>query len=246
MLNNYSFNGNMNVPRSNKTFSAGAKKYNYTEIYSGNGLTKQTAKQDNRATEHKSKVANIFSLTMGQNHHFTLTVDCLMIDNAMRNNNYGKFLPIKSITYKPVSIESTKLNFGIFADFPLVHKRKMGSIQVTLLDTVDNDYEHAVFDWFNYCHYDGYVSPMNAIIQNAHYKEYDNQGRVCKHYYFEVVPDGDVSLNRNYENASLKEINFSMLITSPVYVEDYVTAGDELGEGASRYSMDAYGVIKNL
>jgi len=180
---------------------------------------------------------------MGQNHHFKLVIGGLMADSSMVHDSlttvtkngkktsekggYGEFLPIKNIAYKPIAIESTKLQFGIFADFPLIHKRKMGSIQITLLDNALNDYEMAVYKWFSGCHpthekdyNEGYVLPMGEIFKDAKYVEYRNDGKISKIYSFEVIPDGDVSVARSYENASLKEITFNVLIVSPIWVED--------------------------
>lgn len=242
MINNYSYDANSAVPHSDTSFSStvGAKKYNYNEIYA-KGLTEATYTKDNRNTQHKSKVSDIFRVTMGQAHHFTFKIDRLMVNNSITHSTYGKFLPIKTITYKPVAIESTKLNFGIFADFPIIHKRKMGSVQVTLLDTCHNDYEQAVFEWFDTCHDtgSGFVAPLAEIIQPAEYMEYTNNGKRSKKYTFEVIPDGDVSISRSYENASLKEITFNTIIVSPIYLLDeeklqygMTTSASIVGEGA--------------
>lgn len=233
MFNNYSYDINRIEPHRDLTFSNDAKKYNYTEIY-GKDFTKIERTSSNKQTINEGSANNIFNLTMSQNHHFKLEIDQIMVNNSFNHiingytykngkkvqetRGYKKFLPIKSMDYKPVSVESTRLQFGIFSDFPIIHRRKVGSINITLLDDVNCNYEKAVYNWFGKCvpTSTGFVAPMLEIISKAKYIEYNNQGKVCKQYIFEVIPEGDVSVSRNYENNSLKEVSFSVLIISDI------------------------------
>jgi len=60
LINNYSYDAKNVVPHVDTSFSSGAKKYNYNEIYA-KGLTETNYTKDNRSTKHKSNIASIYS-----------------------------------------------------------------------------------------------------------------------------------------------------------------------------------------
>ena len=214
--NAYSYNPN-NPP--NVTLSGGVSKFNYSEVYSGNGETSANTTKNNPT---KSSATGVWGITMGQTQNFTFSITGLCeADNSfyLANRN-GKFLPLKQMEYKPVSLEHLKIKAGVFSDLPFFHRRKLGTISCTMLDSSKSLLSQRLFQWFNSCVYtSGYVPYVDEMCRDATYIEYTHDGKIATKYVFAVMPDGDVSVSRTYEgDGALTEYRFQLLIVSNIKV----------------------------
>lgn len=240
MINNYNYDPNI-APISDTAFAQSAQKYNYKEIYSKSGLTEQTAKTEIKKIP-KAKVSNIFELNMALTHHFTFTIDGLTVNASMIHPTYkySRFLPVKSLNFTSIAVESTKIQTGIFADFPIFHRKRMSTLTCTLNDLDTHEYEHAVFKWFDGCIEDqkGFVATMDEIVRDARLVVYDTKGKAMKSFNFSIIPDGDITTSKNYETASLKEFQFKAIIVSPIYVQDEYEDGRVYGNNWGRGSLE--------
>jgi len=194
---------------------------------------------------HSSDAISLFTLDMAQSSFFTLEIEGLTElepamyhsatgPNSKKADGYKRFLPIKSLDYTPVSMENKNFNAGIFQDLFIIEKRKLGMLNITLLDTSDNIYEYAVTDWFSLPTnntvqikedgsnknklevYHGYVGFLVDWAKVCRYNEYTVRGEKSKSYEFMVLPTGDVKISRAYDNNQLKEISFSVIIGSDI------------------------------
>ena len=189
--------------------------------------------EENEIPYYSNNLESLFTLDISQGSFFTLEIEGLMLDGNInhhvigRPNNinaegFGKFLPIKSLDYSPVSMENKQIDAGIFRDLFLIEKKKMGLLNIVLLDTSDNKYEKAITDWFNLPGNDGYRGGYIGYLVDwakvCRYNEFTVRGELSKSYEFMVLPTGDVKTNRAYDNNQLKEISFTVVIGSDITI----------------------------
>ena len=172
--------------------------------------------QDSVKTIHGfSKDLNlpIWKIDMGREAHFTVSIDGISLPN-MQHKNYHSFLPLKSFSYTPVSVDHLTLNAGLFTDLPIPNRRKVGRIELEVLDTVNHYYENSFFSWYanTVPDYNGYVGYLSDSVRKLTYREYNNEGKNIVTYYFEVIPDGDVKVSRQYDNDGLKSVSITLVI----------------------------------
>lgn len=170
---------------------------------------------------------NVWQIDMSKAYYFKFMINDLIDDLSLAgldkqslfyNANIGNFLPVDTMSLSLVSVASTSLQIGVFADLPLVTKRNIGRLKVTLLDSDNQQYERALYNWFASCvpTHTGYVKCLSEMVKEAEYIAYDNTGLKTGHYNFYVIPDGEVSVDLNYGNNDLKKINFSLAIVSEI------------------------------
>lgn len=178
----------------------------------------------------------LFNIDMAQSSFFTLEISDLMLDfdmfhhyssdnktNSKKADGYGRFLPVKSLDYNLVSMENKQFDAGIFRDIFIIEKKKMGVLNITLTDTSDNKYERAIIDWFNINNKNnasGYVGYLVNWARTCIYREYNVKGELTKSYKFSVLPSGDVRCSRAYDQNTLKEISFTVIIASDIIIND--------------------------
>lgn len=236
---NNAYSYNPNTPPNTTILSGGVSKFNYSEVYSSNGETSASSTKNNST---KSSATGVWGITMGQTQNFTFSITGLCeADNSfyLANRN-GKFLPLKQMEYKPISLEHLKIKAGVFSDLPFFHRRKLGTISCTMLDSSKSLLSQRLFQWFNSCVYTkGYVPYVDEMCRDATYIEYTHDGKIATKYVFAVMPDGDVSVSRTYEgDGALTEYRFQLLIVSDIKVGveggRWIEAdwGDGMTEGA--------------
>lgn len=159
----------------------------------------------------------LWKIDMGRQSHFTVHIQGMDRAN-MRHDKYGAFLPIKSLTYTPVSLDHLKLNIGIFNDISIPQHRKLGKIDLEINDTSDHYYENMFYSWYDKLVPDesGYIGYFSDFVKNFEYKEYNHKGEPIKTYYMEVMPEGDFRVQRSYDSNDLKTFSVSLVIVGIV------------------------------
>lgn len=225
----YGYNTSANQTRNNTyTYSKGIspnthvadgdKTFNYSEIYSSNTVNSSANKTKNKTTK---TTTGVWGITMGQTQNYTLDIPDISAGdgNFSLKNRSGAFLPLKSLDYKPLALEHLKLKAGVFADLPFFHRRRLGVLNLSLLDDSHSYLSRRVFGWFTSCvSVDGYVNYIDDMCKKTYYTEYTHDGKVALKYIFYTIPEGEISVNRTYEGESgdLTEYRFQLLIVSDI------------------------------
>jgi hypothetical protein len=156
---------------------------------------------------------------MGQTQNFTLYIKGICeADNAfVLLSKNGRFLPLKQMEYKQVSLEHLRIKAGVFSDLPFFHRRKMSTISCTILDSSKSLIVQRLFQWYNSCvHQSGWVPYIDDLCKECEYVEYTHEGKVALKYSFAVIPDGDISVTRQYEGGNLTEYRFQLIVISAI------------------------------
>ena len=194
-------------------FSSANRTVNQNQIdYSVRGGSPTPTSQTFGVPSHGTNV-DLWKIDMGKEPNFTVQISGISKPN-MKHNVWGGFLPVQSISYVPVSIETLKLKAGIFVDLPIPSGRKIGRIDLEIQDTEDHYFENKFYQWYTQMIPDslGYVGYFEDFVRNFSYTEFDNKGKTVKTYYMEVIMDGDLKVSRSYENDGLKIFSVSLLI----------------------------------
>lgn len=194
---------------------SGDSVFNYQEIY--NSADTESSAPD--TVNNTPSADSYWSITMGQTQNFTFAVAGL--NNAdpaftMPKRN-GMFLPLKSMDYKPISLESMKIKAGVFSDLPFFHRKKLGTINCVMHDSDKGKFAVYLLQWYNSCvSSNGYVPFVEDMCKKAIYTEYTHDGKISNKYEFLVIPDNDLSTNRVYDNdGALTEFRFTLIMLSP-------------------------------
>lgn len=249
---NTSYNYNPNV-MPNTSVSSGNSNFNYSEIYSSDP---HTSAKSTRNRNPKNSATGPWGITMGQAQNFTLYIKGICeADNAFTLlSKNGRFLPLKSLDFKPVALEHMRIRAGVFSDLPFFHRRKLGTLNCVTLDSSKSLISQRLFQWYNSCVYTkGYVPYVDEMCRDVEYIEYTHDGKVAVKYGFSVIPDNDITVGRTYESdsGSLTEYKFSLVIVSDIHMAGnggkWVEAdwGDGGGPDAD-YERRVYGTVYNL
>lgn len=215
---------------------------NYTQT--GKVATQGVSTSSNNATSNEYNMtlkgnteynnvdeSHLFNLNMSQSAFFTLEISKIPTHPLMNHivagkldsndaRGYGSFLPVKSLSYRLVSLENKSFNAGMFSDLLILEKRKTGMLDITLLDTSDDRFEQYVTSWFNLSGYNdarnGYIGYIVDWAAECNYCEYSVTGLLNKRLQFMVLPSGEPQVSRSYEDNKLKEISFSVAIASSI------------------------------
>lgn len=130
------------------------------------------------------------------------------------SSGYGRFLPIKSVSVTESGISTLTLPLGIFADFPIAHRKKISRINITIVDTDDDWYEQQLRKWYQQTIPDegGYVGYMSDIIRGLTFTSYNTKGNKNFDRKLWVMLVDDMQYNRDYETNGFKEISFSVAV----------------------------------
>lgn len=193
----------------NRTFNE--NQIDYTVV--GGNFEATTNPATVASVESHGTNVDLWKIDMGKEPNFTVQISGISKPN-MKHTYWGEFLPIKSLNYVPVAIETLKINAGIFKDLPIPVGRRIGRIDLTLQDTEDHYFENKFYEWYNTMIPDsnGYVGYFEDMVKNFTYTEYNNRGKSIKTYYMEVIMDGDLKVSRSYDNSTLKTFDVSLLI----------------------------------
>ena len=214
----YNYNPNQSP---NLTLKGSVSEYNYTEIYdaaepeSNNGTNTKPARQ--------SSNMGVWNINMGTAYNYTLYIKELNEADTSFNlpSRDGFFLPLKSLTFKPVKLDNLKINAGIFTDLPFFHRRSMGMLSCVMHDSDKSLIAQKLFHWWNSCvNTAGYVPYVADMLRDSEYTEYTHDGKVAVRYGFLVMPDGEISVDGIYDGdvGSLREYRFNLLIVSNIKV----------------------------
>ena len=173
-------------------------------------------------------VGQLFSWDIAQSHYFTVQI------YSPRNPDYpyptglhdkqGKpfsfcsgqgtwkdYIPLKSMNFNYTSYDNMSLPLHILGDFPLLHRKKVTTIQFSCYDMDDDRIELALKAWENQCFPGACVEYLDNIKAQLTYTSYDVKGKKNFSISFEVIPTGTVSVSRGYEENSAKFLTFSVV-----------------------------------
>ena len=195
---------------------------NYATV--GGGSTAPTYQTSKDSTVNPNNSIPVWKIDMGRENHFTVEISGIGVPNMKiklspkENSSTYNFLPIKSFSYTPVSLEHLSLNAGLFTDIPIPQYRKVGRIELEVLDTVDHYYENSFFSWYasTVPDYLGYVGYLADSVRTLTYREFNNVGNNIVNYVFEVIPDGDVKVSRSYDGDNIKSVSITLVIVGIV------------------------------
>ena len=135
--------------------------------------------------------------------------------------------------------------FGIFGDFPLLHKKKVTSVSFSCYDIDDDRIEQALKYWEQQCFpSDSYVAFLDEVKATLTYTSYDTKGKKNYIRTLDVIPASSVSVSRDYESNGAKLLNFSVVAVGYPGASAGGKKGDwiirEYGYGDGNERADAY------
>ena len=156
---------------------------------------------------------------IAQSHFFTVEIDDKLHDVngspfqfASGKGTYQNYIPLKSMTFSSTSYENMNVPFGIFGDFPLLHRKKVTTINFSCYDIDQDSIEIALREWEKSCFPSGtYVAFLDEIAAKLCYNSYDVKGKLNFSRVLYVIPASTVSVSRSYEENGPKLLNFSVV-----------------------------------
>lgn len=131
---------------------------------------------------------------------------------ASGRGTYSNYIPVKSMNFNYTSYDNMNIPFGIFGDFPLLHRKKVTSISFSCYDIDQDAIEKALKFWEQQCFPQGkYVAYLEDIVAELKYTSYDVKGRPNFTRVLDVIPAQSVSVSRSYEENAAKLLNFSVV-----------------------------------
>lgn len=162
---------------------------------------------------------DLFLEDIEQSHHFTITIDKLFTflpsyyRTKFEHSQY--FLPVKSISFTKIAIENMSIPLGVLGSLPIMHRKNLGRLTMTLYDNHKEPIESAINAWIDSCFVSNdYVNYLSNIVGVMNYTSYDVTGKrnenVSGEYY--VIPAESVTINRSYDANDAKLLDFSVVI----------------------------------
>lgn len=166
----------------------------------------------NRAADQDPYVALTYALQdISQSHHFKINLSKIKVEYYAKA--FGYFLPVKNISYNEITFENMSIPVGIFGNFPLMHKRHVGTINLTLYDRDTDNIEQQIRNWEAECFPRGkYVNYISEIVGELKYASYTVTGKLNQSLTLYVIPTGSVTINRSYEENNAKLLQLSLAI----------------------------------
>lgn len=128
------------------------------------------------------------------------------------SGEYKNYIPIKSMNFNYTSYDNMNIPFGIFGDFPLLHKKKVTSISFSCYDIDDDRIEKALKYWEQQCFpANNYVAFLDEVKATLTYTSYNTKGKKTFTNTLDVIPASSVSVSRDYESNGAKLLNFSVV-----------------------------------
>ena len=170
---------------------------------------------------------------IAQSHFFTVQIYSSAAETASRGYNqptglhdingkpfsfcsgegtYKDYIPIKTMNFNYTNYDNMTLPVNIFGDFPLLHRKKMTTINISCYDLDQDVIERALKYWENQCFPNNCVEYMDCVKAEFKYRSYDVTGKMNFEQVLEVIPTGSVSTNRSYEENAPKMLNFSLIV----------------------------------
>ena len=164
---------------------------------------------------------------ISQSHHFKVTLSKLKLE--LPSAAFGNFLPVKNISYNEITWDNLSLPVGIFGNFPLMHRRQVGTINLTMYDKDNDHIEKQIRAWEAECFPKGkYVSYLSEICSEFTYSSYTVTGKLNKTITLYVVPTGSYTISRSYEenNAKLLQLSLTVVGFRGNVTEGLVSSGE--------------------
>lgn len=169
---------------------------------------KQNTPKNTKSTATDPKA---WAIDIAQSHHFTVQLSGLLNFNTPEKN-FSKFLPVKTMQLTYTSYENMSIPLAIFGDFPLLNKKRVGTIQLSCYDKDSDDLERQLRAWESACFPKGkYVAYMSNIIKELTYISYDVKGKPHNTVKMYVIPSGNLSVSRDYSANEAKMLNFTLV-----------------------------------
>ena len=148
---------------------------------------------------------------ISQSHHFKVNLDKIKVEYYAKA--FGYFLPVKNISYNEITFENMSIPTGIFGNFPLMHKRHVGTINLTIYDKDSDNIEQQIRQWEAECFPKGkYVNYISEIAGELKYSSYTVTGKLNQSIILHVIPTGSVTINRSYEENNAKLLQLSLAV----------------------------------
>lgn len=148
---------------------------------------------------------------ISQSHHFTVTISKIKVN--FPTQEFGDFLPVKNISYAETTYENMSIPVGIFGNFPILHRKQVGSINLALYDTGTDDIQAQIRQWESECFPKGkYVNYLSKIAAELKYNSYTPTGKLNKSLVLYVIPSNSITTSRSYEENGAKLINLSLTV----------------------------------
>lgn len=148
---------------------------------------------------------------ISQSHHFKVNLS--KIKTEYYTKAFGSFLPVKNISYNEITFDNLTIPTGIFGNFPLMHRRQVGNITLTLYDKDTDNIEQQYRQWEAECFPKGkYVNFISNVAAEFKYSSYTVTGKLNKTIVLYVIPTGSYAINRSYEENNAKLLQFSLTV----------------------------------
>ena len=148
---------------------------------------------------------------IAQSHHFTITLDKINIE--FPTEKFGYFLPVHSISYTQSVYDNMNIPVGIFGDINILRRKQVSKLNLTLYDLGTDPIEAKIKAWENECYPKGkYVNYLSEIVGELVYTSFSPDGKRNKSITMYVIPAGDFSVRRSYEENAPKFINFGVVV----------------------------------
>ena len=148
---------------------------------------------------------------ISQSHHFKVNLS--KIKTEFEAKAFGPFLPVKNISYNEITFDHLTIPTGIFGNFPLMHRRQVGTITLTVYDKDTDNIEQQYRQWEAECFPKGkYVNFISNVAAEFKYSSYTVTGKLNKTIVLYVIPTGSYTINRSYEENNAKLLQFSLTV----------------------------------
>lgn len=185
---------------------------------------------------------------ISQSHHFRINIDKIPVE--FNSKVFGNFLPVKSISFDEITFENLTIPVGIFGDFPIMQKRRLGRFSLSLYDPAGDEIEKSLQIWENLCFPQGkYVNYLSEIVGKMKYASYSVDGTLNSELSFYVLPTDSHRISRGYEENALKLIQFSLVVVGVVGAKtggNVPSKGEVLLSGDNRTPINNEESIKNI
>ena len=101
----------------------------------------------------------------------------------------------------------------VFGDFPIINKRRVGTINLTCYDEDNDDLERTLRTWMEEeCFSGTRVRYLSQMYKQFIYKSYNVKGELKLTRTYLVIPTGGITINRSYEDNNAKLVEFSLAV----------------------------------
>ena len=231
---------------------------NGTLMLTGGTIKGDTPAKSKTSANTQSPITdNALLIDIAQSHHYTVHIDGMGLPDFKKAGSpmtkYG-FLPVKTMNVRFTSYENMSIPVAIFGDFPLLNRKRVGTIDITCYDKDSNQLEAQLRQWEASCFPRGrYVAYMDEIARKFTYRGYNVKGQKTLTYQVFVIPTGNVSVSRDYSANEAKMLSFSLVVVGDgktcatgngdIPIVDHGGGGD--GSGGTYYTLYANDVSSN-